>query len=379
MKPKSPKRIGLAIVGAGRVGLMRGEIAARFPAVDWIGIAEIDPARGKLVGEKLGADFVTTDYRELLRRSEVTAALISTVSHLHAEPTLAALENPNKISLLIEKPIANELAQSEQVLKAIEQAGVDALVGYTQRFRRRWLTAKEKVASGALGDVTTVSSRAFLNRLVALNNYKRQEDPAPNSPMVISGTHALDIVMWMMEAKTPVEVYARSVDKALGPLCMGTDATSGIMTFSDGTMYTSLVNWALPVSWPGAVYGLEVGVVGTTGVMTIDDTHRDFVMATESAQGMGYVADGSRLVDFVGSTPAGDMALGALRGPLAEETQSWLMRLSTGMPTVHATAAEGHHRLMLAKAFDLSARIQAPVSLPITPEDEQRAPRLTRE
>ncbi|MDA8107771.1 MAG: hypothetical protein M0015_03960 [Betaproteobacteria bacterium] len=35
--------------------------------------------------------------------------------------------------------------------------------------------------------------------------------------MVISGTHALDIVMWMMEAKTPVEVYARSVDKPLGP------------------------------------------------------------------------------------------------------------------------------------------------------------------
>jgi threonine dehydrogenase-like Zn-dependent dehydrogenase len=91
MKQKSPKRIGLAIVGAGCGGLMRGEIAARFPQVDWIGIAEIDPARGKLVAEKIGADFVTTDYRELL---------------------------------------------------------------------------------------------------------KRQEDPAPNSPMVISGTHALDIVMW---------------------------------------------------------------------------------------------------------------------------------------------------------------------------------------
>ena len=33
--------------------------------------------------------------------------------------------------------------------------------------------------------------------------------------MVISGTHALDIVMWCMEAKTPVECYARSIDKAL--------------------------------------------------------------------------------------------------------------------------------------------------------------------
>jgi threonine dehydrogenase-like Zn-dependent dehydrogenase len=185
MRTVQPKRIGLAIVGAGRVGLMRGEIAARFPQVDWIGIAEIDPERANLVGEKLGADFVTTDYRTLLRRPEVTAALISTVGHLHAEPTLAALDNPNKVALLIEKPIANDLAQSERVLEAIRQSGVDALIGYTQRFRRRWMVAKDKVARGELGDITTVSTRAFLNRMVALNAYRREPDPVPNSPMVI--------------------------------------------------------------------------------------------------------------------------------------------------------------------------------------------------
>jgi hypothetical protein len=97
------------------------------------------------------------------------------------------------------------------------------------------------------------------------------------------------------------------------------------------------------------------------------------VLATSAAQGMGYVADGSRLVDFVGSTPAGDVALGELRGPLHEETQSWLTRLSMGTKTLHATAEEGHHRLMLAKAYDLSSRLKAPVSLPITPDDERRA------
>ena len=68
------------------------------------------------------------------------------------------------------------------------------MVGYTQRFRRHWLAAKEKVRTGALGDVTLVTSRAFMNRLVAIDNYKRTDDPATISPMVISGTHALDIV-----------------------------------------------------------------------------------------------------------------------------------------------------------------------------------------
>src|SRR6266704_2496399 len=273
MPKKNPKRIGLAIIGGGRVGLFRGEVAARHPQVDFIGLAEIKTDRAKLVGEKIRADFVTDDYRKLLARPEVTAAIIATDEHLHVDPILAAVER--KLPLLIEKPLATGLADSERVLAAIRKSGVDAVVGYTQRFRRRWLVGKEKVRTGQLGDVTLVTSRAFMNRLVALDNYERTDDPSEISPMVISGTHALDVVMWMMEAKRPVEVYARSVDKALGPLCGGIDATAGVVTFEDGSLYHASISWALPKVWPGAVYSLEVGIVGTEGVLTIDDTHRD--------------------------------------------------------------------------------------------------------
>src|SRR3982750_555612 len=225
MARKVAKRIGLAIVGAGRVGLFRGEVAARHPQVDWIGVADLKPDRAKLVADKTKADFVTGDFRELLKRPEVTAAIISTDEHLHVEPILAAVER--RLSLLIEKPLATELAASQRVLDAIKKSGADAVVGYTQRFRRKWLSVKEKVRTGALGDVTLVSTRAFMNRLVALDNYKRTNDASKISPMVISGTHALDVVMWMMEGKRPVEVFARSVDRALGPICNGIDATAG--------------------------------------------------------------------------------------------------------------------------------------------------------
>jgi predicted dehydrogenase len=369
MPKKNPKRIGLAIVGGGRIGLIRGEIAKRHPQVDWIGLAEKNPERAKLVAEKIGADFVTGDHRELLARAEATAAIIATDEHLHVAPIMAALER--KLPLFIEKPLATELGESEDVLKAIRQAGVDAVIGYTQRFRRRWLVAKEKVRTGSLGDVSLVTSRAFMNRLVALDNYRRTNDPSRISPMVISGTHALDIVMWMMEAKTPVEIYARSVDKALGPECGGIDATVGTIAFADGALYHAAISWALPVVWPGAVYSLEVGIVGTDGVLTIDDTHRDIVLATSKSQGEGYAPDQSRRVDFLTSYPPGDIALGELRGPMREETESWLNRLALGLPTQHATAADGHNRLMLTKAFDLSARLRRPVNLPIAPEDVQ--------
>src|SRR4051794_19211218 len=362
MRPPA-KDIGLAIIGGGRVGLFRGEVAARHPSVEWIGLAEKNPNRAGEVAPKIAADFVTGDHRELLRRPEVTCAIIATDEHLHVDPIMAAVERG--VPMLIEKPLATDLAQSARVLKAITDAKLDAVVGYTQRFRRKWLAGKEKVRTGALGDVTLVSSRAFMNRLVAIDNYKRTDDPSTISPMVISGTHALDVVMWYMEHKTPVECYARSIDKVLGPLYQGIDATAGMIMFSDGSVYHLNISWALPVTWPGAVYSLKVAINGTDGVLPIDDTNRDMVLAVSKPQEEGYAPDKTRLVDFLGSYPPGDMALGELRGPMADETMSWLNRVALGLPTPAATIEEAHKNLMLTKALDLSAKTRQPVKLPL--------------
>ncbi len=152
---KSARGIGLAIVGAGRVGIFRGEIAARHPAVEWIGLAEIVPERGKAVGERIGADFVTTDYRELLKRPEVNAVIIATEEELHVDPIMAACERGH--AMLIEKPLATDLTESAQTLDAVENSGVDAVIGYTQRFRRRWLAASPSNCSA--GRPTSTSRR----------------------------------------------------------------------------------------------------------------------------------------------------------------------------------------------------------------------------
>src|SRR5262249_11714790 len=106
--------IGLAIIGAGRVGLFRGEGAAGDPAVKWIGIAEKNHNRGLYVAEKIGADFVTQDYRELLKRPEVTCVIIATDEHLHVNPVLDSVERG--VPMLIEKPLATDLGESARVL-----------------------------------------------------------------------------------------------------------------------------------------------------------------------------------------------------------------------------------------------------------------------
>jgi predicted dehydrogenase len=326
------------------------------------------------LAEEAQADFWTTDYRELLKRSEVNATIVSTDENNHVEPTLAAVEQRHR--LFIEKPLATDVKASQKVYEAIEQGGIDAVVGYTNRFRRRFLAIKDKIMSGQIGEVTSATTRAFMNRMVPIATVRRTEDRRNLQPMVVSGTHSLDLSLWFLGQKEPVEVYARSVDKALGK--WGTkDATFGIFTMKDGTIWSMNISWALPEVWPGAVYGLEIGIVGTRGVITIDDTHRDLVIASELPQWAGYKPEGftpgyERHVDFLLSYPPGDVAFGQMWGPIRNETIAWFTRLYTGIEMPHATAAEGHRNLILTMAMCLSADRGQAIRLPVDLEEFYR-------
>ena len=363
--------IGLAIIGCGTIGRVRAELAREHPGVGWLGLCDLDAElMGKLAADT-DADFTTGDFRELVARPEVTAVIVATDENAHEEPVLAAVEHgPPRF---IEKPLATDPVRSEHLLHAIESNGVDAVVGYTQRFRRRFVTARQRIREGAIGDVTTVVTRAFMNRMVPIATLRRTDQRANLTPMVVSGTHSLDACLWIVGDKEPVEVYARSGDRVLGEL--GTkDATLGIFTMSDGTLWSMSISWALPVVWPGAVYGLEIGIVGTEGIIDIEDTHRDTIVVSERPQGAGYQPKGfsagaPRHVDFIGSYPPGDYADGMLWGPMREETLTWYNRLAKGLTTQHATAADGHRNLLLTMAMDLSARRGAPVRLPITAKE----------
>ncbi|MEL0107478.1 MAG: Gfo/Idh/MocA family oxidoreductase [Rhodospirillaceae bacterium] len=359
--------IGLAIVGCGTVGRIRAMFARQYPGVGWIGLCDIDEDIGKRLAEDCKADFFTTSYTELLERPEVNAAIIATDENHHAGPCLSAVENGHV--MFIEKPLATDARESEQVANAIRESGLDAVIGYTQRFRRRFLTIKERLVTGQIGDVTSVVTRAFMNRMVPLATTRRTNDRAHLTPMVVSGTHSLDMSLWLMEGKTPVSVYARSVDTVLSQ--HGTkDSTFGLFTMDDGTIWSMNISWALPEVWPGSVYGIEIGIVGTKGVIDIEDTHRDLVMATEVPQGSGYSPEGfkpafERHVDFLTSYPPGDIWNKQLWGPMREETNAWFSRIHMGAETPHATFEEGHKNLMLTQAMDLSAARGEEVKLPI--------------
>ena len=365
------KEIGLAIIGCGTIGTVRANLAREHSAIGWLGLCDIDEELMAGLAADTEADFTTADFRELVARPEVTAVIVATDENAHEAPVLAATEHGH--ALFIEKPLATDPLASARVLEAIESQGVDAVVGYTQRFRRRFITARQRIREGQIGDVTTVVTRALMNRMVPVATLARTQERATLTPMVVSGTHSLDACLWLVGDKQPVEVFARSSDRVLGEL--GTkDATLGIFTMADGALWSMSISWALPVVWPGSVYGLEIGIVGTEGIIDIEDTHRDAIVVSERPQGAGYQPKGfdagaPRHVDFIGSYPPGDMAEGRLWGPMRDETMTWFDRLAKGHATHHATAADGHRNLMLTMAMDLSARRGTSVKLPVDPEE----------
>lgn len=359
--------VGLAIVGSGTVGRIRAELAREYPGVGWLGLCDIKHDTALKLGEDTQADYVTDDFRDLIARPEVSAVIVATDENKHVEPILAAVAAGH--DLFIEKPLATNAVDSQRVLDAINESRVDAVVGYTQRFRRRFQAVKGKIDAGQIGDVTAVVTRAFMNRMAPLATISKNPVRTNVTPMVISGTHSLDLCMWLMGGKTPVTVYAESSDRILGAHGIP-DSTFGVITMDDGTIWSMNISWGLPEVWPGAVYGIEIGIVGTEGVIDIDDTHRDLVVASERPVGHGYnpegyVPDNPRFVDFMTSYPPGDVTDGALWGPMREETMSWFGRIHMGLETPHATAGEAHRNLILTMSMDLAAARRTRLDLPI--------------
>ena len=366
--PTTP--IGLAVIGCGSIGRIRAVLARNHPSVGWIGVCDVEEGRAKQLAEEVGAELYTTDVETLLARPEVNAVVMATSELAHVRPTLAAAEYG--YPMLLEKPLATDVVESKQVLDAIQAKGIDAVMGYTQRFRRRYITIQERLRAGVVGEIDSVISRGLLNRLGPEAGLTRipTDERQGWTPMNINGTHTVDLAMWFLGDKTPGEVYARSADRVLGSHGIN-NSTFGVVTMDDGTIWSMTLSVGLPVSWPALVYGLDIVVIGSEGAITVDDTHRDVVVATSQTHGWGVPQAGTayempyeRRVEFLTSYPPGDQAYGQTWGPMREETNSWFARITLGTGTPHATAADGHRNAVLTAAFDLSAKRGTPISWP---------------
>jgi hypothetical protein len=340
--------IGLAIIGAGRIGTMRATLATSHAAVRMIGVADLNEIAAATLAEKSGASIVGTDSREIISHPAINAVVVSTGEHQHVEPVLQALEMGKHV--LVEKPIALKLEDADKLIAAAAQSSGSLHVGYSRRFKRRYLTVKEQISLGRLGSVSGLSARIYNSRAQVFQMLKR--DPHA-TPVVDSLTYFVDMLGWWVPDNPAVEVWARgkggTIRKA-GFDC--DDVTYAVVTLADGALVNFSCSFALPDKYPSLGYCARIEVIGTEGVLMIDDDHLDQIMYTERGIPHIYVPDLTVNMAFLSSSAPGDWVGGEFWGPLASETRNWLDFVATGRPCALATAREARSNLAITLAIE---------------------------
>ncbi|MPZ42348.1 MAG: hypothetical protein GEV05_02910 [Betaproteobacteria bacterium] len=139
------KELGVAVIGAGRIGTLRARLAAKHPSVRFIAISDADPERARNLAQQTGAAYHCADNDEAIARPEVNAVFVSTPEGQHAPAVRKALELGKAV--LVEKPIALSLADADDILGTLRQTGGTLRVGYSRRFKECFLRAKEQTRS----------------------------------------------------------------------------------------------------------------------------------------------------------------------------------------------------------------------------------------
>ncbi|MFV0444063.1 MAG: Gfo/Idh/MocA family protein, partial [Planctomycetaceae bacterium] len=94
---------------------------------------------------------IETDWKKLVARKDIDAIDICVPNNLHREIALACAANGKMI--LCEKPLAMSVAEGEEMVQAVEQAGVVNTVWYNYRRVPAVTLAKQIIDSGRLGRI----------------------------------------------------------------------------------------------------------------------------------------------------------------------------------------------------------------------------------
>jgi predicted dehydrogenase len=115
------------------------------------------PENLKLFADKYGWESIETDWRKVVDREDIDLISIATPNYLHKEITLAAAGKGKHI--LCEKPLANNLTDSKEMLEAASKAGVKHCCGFSYRFTPSLALARQLVQEGRIGKVYHVFVR----------------------------------------------------------------------------------------------------------------------------------------------------------------------------------------------------------------------------
>ncbi len=236
-------------------------------------------------------------------------------------------------------------------------------VGYSRRYKERYLIAKEQIVQGRVGTIVGGAARVFNSRSQGMAVLARNPHA---TPVVDALTYYVDLMGWLLGGTPLAEVYARGQKGVLNRAGFeANDVDWAVFTYADGTVVNLGISYSLPDKYPARGHAARVEILGTEGVMILDDDHTDQLMYTEKGIPHVYLPDQEVNMVFLQSGTPGDWALGEFWGPIANETRAWLDHLAMGKPCVLATAREARAALEGTLAIEHSLASGKPVRLPL--------------
>jgi len=240
-----------------------------------------DSTRAAKVAEACGAK-VAPSATEAVADAEIAGVVILSETSLHAE--LATLAAKARKHLYIEKPIGVGAKDASAIADAVEKAGILFTTGYHLRTIPKYLFVKQQIDKGNFGKIIRLEcsfSNDCLLQGIFDKEFKWTVDPKWGAlgGFADTGTHALDMLMWLMGDVAAVSADIRTVTNRYAPC---DETGQALIRFRSGVTASLSAGWIEPEN-PVALL-----VSGTEGHAVVFNEH--LYLRTKKVAG----ADGAR-------------------------------------------------------------------------------------
>ena len=150
----------VGVVGVGVMGSIHSRIYYEIPGVKLVGVVDKDLERAKKVGKKYGAK-AFEKIEDLI--GKVDAVTVAVPTSRHAEVAKFLLKNG--IDVLVEKPIALNLEEAEEMIKIAEENGRILMVGHVERFNPIIDVLKNLMKNEKIHEIETRRRNPFYSRI----------------------------------------------------------------------------------------------------------------------------------------------------------------------------------------------------------------------
>lgn len=254
-------KIGIGVIGLGRMGQVYATYSAgQLADASLVAVADMRTEVLNSFADRVGNAKTYTDYHELLANPEVNAVIITTPTSTHHEVVIAAAEAGKAI--FCEKPTALTLGATDEMIAAVENAGVMFQVGFMRRFDSGYAAAKRHIEAGAIGEPVTIRSIGrdpFRTSLEYAN-------PSVSGGLIIDmAIHDFDLLRWLMNDEVQ-RVYTEVAALVYPELDSVGDVDNAMMNlrFEHGGLGNVEVSRTANYG-----YDIQTNVIGTKGALQI--------------------------------------------------------------------------------------------------------------